>query len=226
MQETLSTETCMTDEKEFSFYDLAQDLLFRKQLALIDELDFRLSKINMPDDVIESAKLKIYYIYYFMLDEREREYFIHIRNFIISYNNDIVKQIRNSSLEGFFDAEINSVEEVHLNKLFLLVLKKYAPELKYPDYTEEVLSNLKQYIYLLNSTFFDDFSLFQDNVLYGLCIGNSLIDYKKFLSPVEWDRFELALYNLFYGIPEFPPSCNDLDTEKDIEDKVDLLFVK
>ena len=61
MQEILSTDTCMTDE--ISIFDLTQDIMFKKQFALIDELDFRLGKLNTADDVIEPARLKIYYIY-------------------------------------------------------------------------------------------------------------------------------------------------------------------
>ena len=81
MQEILSTDTCMTDE--VSIFDLTQDIMFKKQFALIDELDFRLGKLKTTDDVLETIRLKIYYIYYFMLDDKEKEYFTHIKNFII-----------------------------------------------------------------------------------------------------------------------------------------------
>lgn len=113
-----------------------------------------------------------------------------------------------------------------LNKLFLVLLKEYAPELRYTDYKDDVLSNMNKYIYLLNATYFDDFSLFQDNVLYGICIGNSVVDYKKFLTPAEWDRFQYSIYHLFYSIQEFPTDDEILDIEKNIESKVDLLYVK
>lgn len=224
MQEILSTDTCMTDE--VSIFDLAQDIMFKKQFALIDELDFRLGKINTTDDVIESARLKIYYIYYFMLDNNEKEYFTHIKNFIILSNNDLIKRIKNTTVEGFFDEGENTIEEIYLNKLFLVLLKEYAPELKYTDYKDDVLSNMNKYIYLLNETYFDDFSLFQDNVLYGICIGNSVVDYKKFLTTAEWDRFQYSIYNLFYSIQEYPTDNEILDIENRIESKVDLLYVK
>lgn len=224
MQEILSTDTCMTDE--VSIFDLAQDIMFKKQFALIDELDFRLGKMNTADDVIEPARLKIYYIYYFMLDNKEKEYFTHIKNFIILSNNDLIKRIKNTTVEGFFDEDENTIEEMCLNKLFLVLLKEYAPELRYTDYKDDVLSNMNKYIYLLNATYFDDFSLFQDNVLYGICIGNSIVDYKKFLTTAEWDRFQYSLYHLFYSIQEFQPDNEILDIEKNIESKVDLLYVK
>lgn len=224
MQEILSTDTCMTDE--VSIFDLTQDIMFKKQFALIDELDFRLGKMNTADDVIEPARLKIYYIYYFMLDNKEKEYFTHIKNFIILSNNDLIKRIKNTTVEGFFDEDENTIEEMCLNKLFLVLLKEYAPELKYTDYKDDVLSNMNKYIYLLNATYFDDFSLFQDNVLYGICIGNSVVDYKKFLTPAEWDRFQYSIYHLFYSIQEFPTDDEILDIEKNIESKVDLLYVK
>ena len=188
MQEILSTDTCMTDE--VSIFDLTQDIMFKKQFALIDELDFRLGKLKTTDDVLETIRLKIYYIYYFMLDDKEKEYFTHIKNFIILSNNDLIKRIKNTTVEGFFDEDENTIEEMCLNKLFLVLLKEYAPELRYTDYKDDVLSNMNKYIYLLNATYFDDFSLFQDNVLYGICIGNSVVDYKKFLTPAEWDRFQ------------------------------------
>lgn len=227
MQEILSTNACMTDENaEVSIFDLTQDIMFKKQFALIDELDFRLGKVDDEDDVLESARLKIYYIYYFMFDDKEKEYFTHIKNFIIASNNKLIKRIKNSTVEGFLDEDVNTIEEVHLNKLFLVLLKEYAPELRYTDYKDDVLSNINQYIYLLNETYFDDFSLFQDNVLYGICIGKSIVDYKKFLSPAEWDRFQYSFYHLFYSIQEFPTDDEILDIEKDIEDKVDLLYVK
>lgn len=70
MQEILSTDTCMTDE--VSIFDLTQDIMFKKQFALIDELDFRLGKLKTTDDVLETIRLKIYYIYYFMLDDKEK----------------------------------------------------------------------------------------------------------------------------------------------------------
>ena len=224
MQEILSTDTCMTNE--VSIFDLAQDIMFKKQFALIDELDFRLGKINTTDDVIESARLKIYYIYYFMLDNNEKEYFTHIKNFIILSNNDLIKRIKNTTVEGFFDEGENTIEEIYLNKLFLVLLKEYAPELKYTDYKDDVLSNMNKYIYLLNATYFDDFSLFQDNVLYGICIGNSVVDYKKFLTVAEWDRFQYSIYHLFYSIQEYPTDNEILDIENRIESKVDLLYVK
>ena len=224
MQEILSTDTCMTNE--VSIFDLAQDIMFKKQFALIDDLDFRLGKINTTDDVIESARLKIYYIYYFMLDNNEKEYFTHIKNFIILSNNDLIKRIKNTTVEGFFDEGENTIEEIYLNKLFLVLLKEYAPELKYTDYKDDVLSNMNKYIYLLNATYFDDFSLFQDNVLYGICIGNSVVDYKKFLTAAECDRFQYSIYYLFYGIKEFPTDNEILDIENRIESKVDLLYVK
>lgn len=227
MQEILSTDACMTDKNvEVSIFDLTQDIMFKKQFALIDELDFRLGQVNDEDDVLESARLKIYYIYYFMFDDKEKEYFTHIKNFIIASNNKLIKRIKNSTVEGFLDEDTNTIEEVHLNKLFLVLLKEYAPELRYTDYKDDVLSNINQYIYLLNETYFDDFSLFQDNVLYGICIGKSVVDYKKFLTPVEWDRFQYSFYHLFYSIQEFPTDNEILDIEKDIEDKVDLLYVK
>lgn len=227
MQEILSTETCMINEnEEISIFDLAQDIMFKKQLALIDELDFRLGKINDIDDVLESARLKIYYIYYFMMDDREKDHFIHIKNFIILSNNSLIKRIKNTTVEGFLEGDENTIEEIQLNKLFLFLLKEYAPELKYKDYKDEILSSLNKYIYLLNETYFDDFSLFQDNVLYGICIGNSVVDYKKFLTPVEWDRFQYSFYHLFYSIQEFPTDNEIIDIEKNIEDKVDLLYVK
>ena len=231
MQETLSTDICMNDKEEvYSFFDLIQNIMFKKQFALIDELDFRLGKMDLSGDddgdIPESVRLKIYYVYYFMLDEKEKEYFIHIRNFIIISNNNLIKRVKNTTIEGFFDKDMNEIEEIQLNKLFLVILKEYAPELKYKDYKDEVLSNINQYIYLLNETYFDDFSLFQDNVLYGICIGNSLIDYKKFLTPVEWDRFKYGFYNLFYNIQEFPVDNEVLDIEQDIANKVDFLYVK
>lgn len=224
MQEILSTDTCMTDE--VSIFDLTQDIMFKKQFALIDELDFRLGKLKTTDDVFETIRLKIYYIYYFMLDDKEKEYFTHIKNFIILSNNDLIKRIKNTTVEGFFDEDENTVEEMCLNKLFLVLLKEYAPELRYTDYKDDVLSNMNKYIYLLNATYFDDFSLFQDNVLYGICIGNSVVDYKKFLTPAEWDRFQYSIYHLFYSIQEFPTDDEILDIEKNIESKVDLLYVK
>lgn len=224
MQEILSTDTCMTDE--VSIFDLIQDIMFKKQFALIDELDFRLGKLKTTDDVLETIRLKIYYIYYFMLDDKEKEYFIHIKNFIILSNNDLIKRIKNTTVEGFFDEDENTIEEMCLNKLFLVLLKEYAPELRYTDYKDDVLSNMNKYIYLLNATYFDDFSLFQDNVLYGICIGNSVVDYKKFLTPAEWDRFQYSIYHLFYSIQEFPTDDEILDIEKNIESKVDLLYVK
>lgn len=224
MQEILSTDTCMTDE--VSIFDLTQDIMFKKQFALIDELDFRLGKLKTTDDVLETIRLKIYYIYYFMLDDKEKEYFIHIKNFIILSNNDLIKRIKNTTVEGFFDEDENTIEEMCLNKLFLVLLKEYAPELRYTDYKDDVLSNMNKYIYLLNATYFDDFSLFQDNVLYGICIGNSVVDYKKFLTPAEWDRFQYSIYHLFYSIQEFPTDDEILDIEKNIESKVDLLYVK
>ena len=227
MQEILSTDACMTDENvEVSIFDLTQDIMFKKQFALIDELDFRLGQVNDEDDVLESARLKIHCIYYFMFDDKEKEHFTHIKNFIIVSNNKLIKRIKNSTVEGFLDEDTNTIEEVHLNKLFLVLLKEYAPELRYTDYKDDVLSNINQYIYLLNETYFDDFSLFQDNVLYGICIGKSIVDYKKFLSPAEWDRFQYSFYHLFYSIQEFPTDDEILDIEKDIEDKVDLLYVK
>lgn len=224
MQEILSTDTCMTDE--VSIFDLTQDIMFKKQFALIDELDFRLGKLKTTDDVLETIRLKIYYIYYFMLDDKEKEYFTHIKNFIILSNNDLIKRIKNTTVEGFFDEDENTIEEMCLNKLFLVLLKEYAPELRYTDYKNDVLSNMNKYIYLLNATYFDDFSLFQDNVLYGICIGNSVVDYKKFLTPAEWDRFQYSIYHLFYSIQEFPTDDEILDIEKNIESKVDLLYVK
>lgn len=224
MQEILSTDTYMTDE--VSIFDLTQDIMFKKQFALIDELDFRLGKLKTTDDVLETIRLKIYYIYYFMLDDKEKEYFTHIKNFIILSNNDLIKRIKNTTVEGFFDEDENTIEEMYLNKLFLVLLKKYAPELRYTDYKDDVLSNMNKYIYLLNATYFDDFSLFQDNVLYGICIGNSVVDYKKFLTPAEWDRFQYSIYHLFYSIQEFPVDDEILDIEKNIESKVDLLYVK
>lgn len=224
MQEILSTDTCMTDEA--SIFDLTQDIMFKKQFALIDELDFRLGKLKTTDDVLETIRLKIYYIYYFMLDDKEKEYFTHIKNFIILSNNDLIKRIKNTTVEGFFDEDENAIEEMCLNKLFLVLLKEYAPELRYTDYKDDVLSNMNKYIYLLNATYFDDFSLFQDNVLYGICIGNSVVDYKKFLTPAEWDRFQYSIYHLFYSIQEFPTDDEILDIEKNIESKVDLLYVK
>lgn len=224
MQEILSTDTCMTDE--VSIFDLTQDIMFKKQFALIDELDFRLGKLKTTDDVLETIRLKIYYIYYFMLDDKEKEYFTHIKNFIILSNNDLIKRIKNTTVEGFFDEDENTIEEMCLNKLFLVLLKEYAPELRYTDYKDDVLSNMNKYIYLLNATYFDDFSLFQDNVLYGICIGNSVVDYKKFLTPAEWDRFQYSIYHLFYSIQEFPTDDEILDIEKNIESKVDLLYVK
>lgn len=224
MQEILSTDTCMTDE--VSIFDLTQDIMFKKQFALIDELDFRLGKLKTTDDVLETIRLKIYYIYYFMLDDKEKQYFAHIKNFIILSNNDLIKRIKNTTVEGFFDEDENTIEEMCLNKLFLVLLKEYAPELRYTDYKDDVLSNMNKYIYLLNATYFDDFSLFQDNVLYGICIGNSVVDYKKFLTPAEWDRFQYSIYHLFYSIQEFPTDDEILDIEKNIESKVDLLYVK
>lgn len=224
MQEILSTDTCMTDE--VSIFDLTQDIMFKKQFALIDELDFRLGKLKTTDDVLETIRLKIYYIYYFMLDDKEKEYFTHIKNFIILSNNDLIKRIKNTTVEGFFNEDENTIEEMCLNKLFLVLLKEYAPELRYTDYKDDVLSNMNKYIYLLNATYFDDFSLFQDNVLYGICIGNSVVDYKKFLTPAEWDRFQYSIYHLFYSIQEFPTDDEILDIEKNIESKVDLLYVK
>lgn len=224
MQEILSTDTCMTDE--VSIFDLTQDIMFKKQFALIDELDFRLGKLKTTDDVLETIRLKIYYIYYFMLDDKEKEYFTHIKNFIILSNNDLIKRIKNTTVEGFFDEDENTIEEMCLNKLFLVLLKEYAPELRYTDYKDDVLSNMNKYIYLLNATYFDDFSLFQDNVLYGICIGNSVVDYKKFLTPAEWDRFQYSIYHLFYSIQEYPTDDEILDIEKNIESKVDLLYVK
>lgn len=224
MQEILSTDTCMTDE--VSIFDLTQDIMFKKQFALIDELDFRLGKLKTTDDVLETIRLKIYYIYYFMLDDKEKEYFTHIKNFIILSNNDLIKRIKNTTVEGFFDEDENTIEEMCLNKLFLVLLKEYAPELRYTDYKDDVLSNMNKYIYLLNATYFDDFSLFQDNVLYGICIGNSVVDYKKFLTPAEWDRFQYSIYHLFYSIQEFPTDDEILDIEKNIESKIDLLYVK
>lgn len=224
MQEILSTDICMTDE--VSIFDLTQDIMFKKQFALIDELDFRLGKLKTTDDVLETIRLKIYYIYYFMLDDKEKEYFTHIKNFIILSNNDLIKRIKNTTVEGFFDEDENTIEEICLNKLFLVLLKEYAPELRYTDYKDDVLSNMNKYIYLLNATYFDDFSLFQDNVLYGICIGNSVVDYKKFLTPAEWDRFQYSIYHLFYSIQEFPTDDEILDIEKNIESKVDLLYVK
>lgn len=224
MQEILSTDACMTDE--VSIFDLTQDIMFKKQFALIDELDFRLGKLKTTDDVLETIRLKIYYIYYFMLDDKEKEYFTHIKNFIILSNNDLIKRIKNTTVEGFFDEDENTIEEMCLNKLFLVLLKEYAPELRYTDYKDDVLSNMNKYIYLLNATYFDDFSLFQDNVLYGICIGNSVVDYKKFLTPAEWDRFQYSIYHLFYSIQEFPTDDEILDIEKNIESKVDLLYVK
>lgn len=224
MQEILSTDICMTDE--VSIFDLTQDIMFKKQFALIDELDFRLGKLKTTDDVLETIRLKIYYIYYFMLDNKEKEYFTHIKNFIILSNNDLIKRIKNTTVEGFFDEDENTIEEMCLNKLFLVLLKEYAPELRYTDYKDDVLSNMNKYIYLLNATYFDDFSLFQDNVLYGICIGNSVVDYKKFLTPAEWDRFQYSIYHLFYSIQEFPTDDEILDIEKNIESKVDLLYVK
>lgn len=224
MQEILSTDICMTDE--VSIFDLTQDIMFKKQFALIDELDFRLGKLKTTDDVLETIRLKIYYIYYFMLDDKEKEYFTHIKNFIILSNNDLIKRIKNTTVEGFFDEDENTIEEMCLNKLFLVLLKEYAPELRYTDYKDDVLSNMNKYIYLLNATYFDDFSLFQDNVLYGICIGNSVVDYKKFLTPAEWDRFQYSIYHLFYSIQEFPTDDEILDIEKNIESKVDLLYVK
>ena len=133
---------------------------------------------------------------------------------------------KNTTVEGFFDEGENTIEEIYLNKLFLVLLKEYAPELKYTDYKDDVLSNMNKYIYLLNATYFDDFSLFQDNVLYGICIGNSVVDYKKFLTAAEWDRFQYSIYYLFYGIKEFPTDNEILDIENRIESKVDLLYVK
>lgn len=224
MQEILSTDTCMIDE--VSIFDLAQDIMFKKQFALIDDLDFRLGKLKTADDVLESTRLKIYYIYYFMLDNNEKEYFTHIKNFIILSNNDLIKRIKNTTVEGFFDEDENTIEEICLNKLFLVLLKEYAPELRYTDYKDDVLSNMNKYIYLLNATYFDDFSLFQDNVLYGICIGNSVVDYKKFLTAAEWDRFQYSIYHLFYSIQEYPTDNEILDIEKNIESKVDLLYVK
>jgi hypothetical protein len=224
MQEILSTDTCMTNE--VSIFDLTQDIMFKKQFVLIDELDFRLGKLKTTDDVLETIRLKIYYIYYFMLDDKEKEYFTHIKNFIILSNNDLIKRIKNTTVEGFFDEDENTIEEMCLNKLFLVLLKEYAPELRYTDYKDDVLSNMNKYIYLLNATYFDDFSLFQDNVLYGICIGNSVVDYKKFLTPAEWDRFQYSIYHLFYSIQEFPTDDEILDIEKNIESKVDLLYVK
>ena len=141
-------------------------------------------------------------------------------------NNDLIKRIKNTTVEGFFDEGENTIEEIYLNKLFLVLLKEYAPELKYTDYKDDVLSNMNKYIYLLNATYFDDFSLFQDNVLYGICIGNSVVDYKKFLTAAEWDRFQYSIYYLFYGIKEFPTDNEILDIENRIESKVDLLYVK
>lgn len=224
MQEILSTDTCMTNE--VSIFDLTQDIMFKKQFALIDELDFKLGKLKTTDDVLETIRLKIYYIYYFMLDDKEKEYFTHIKNFIILSNNDLIKRIKNTTVEDFFDEDENTIEEMCLNKLFLVLLKEYAPELRYTDYKDDVLSNMNKYIYLLNATYFDDFSLFQDNVLYGICIGNSVVDYKKFLTPAEWDRFQYSIYYLFYNIQEFPTDDEILDIEKNIESKVDLLYVK
>ena len=141
-------------------------------------------------------------------------------------NNDLIKRIKNTTVEGFFDEGENTIEEIYLNKLFLVLLKEYAPELKYTDYKDDVLSNMNKYIYLLNETYFDDFSLFQDNVLYGICIGNSVVDYKKFLTAAEWDRFKYSIYNLFYSIQEYPTDNEILDIENRIESKVDLLYVK
>ena len=57
-------------------------------------------------------------------------------------------------------------------------------------------------------------------------LKSSVVDYKKFLTAAEFDRFQYSIYNLFYSIQEYPTDNEILDIENRIESKVDLLYVK
>lgn len=230
MQEISLTKPCIKEEGlDISLFDLLQDIIFKKQLNLIDYLDTLLAGMDpSQEEITAPIKLKIYYIYYFLLDDKEKEYFRHIKFFLIEANRTYITNLYSSDLESLLDLDFFGTEEVLLNKLFLYIFKTYDDKLPIDkDIIKLTQKDKNNYLLLLNETFCEGYSQFQDDFLCAFCVGNSIFNYKEILSPYDYDKLLYCLNDLFYRIKEFPSEDNEfISEEQKFMEQAEDLFLK
>lgn len=231
MQEISLTKPCINEEEnqDINLFNLLQDILFKKQLNLIDYLDTLLAGMDpSQEEITAPIKLKIYYIYYFLLDDKEKEYFKHIKFFLIESNRTYITNLYSSDLDSLLDSDSFETEEVLLNKLFLYIFKAYDDKLPInKDAVQLTQKDKNNCLLLLNETFCEGYSQFQDDFLCAFCVGNSIFNYKEILSPYDYDKLLYCLNDLFYGIKEFPsPDNNFIPEEQKFMNQAEDFFVK
>lgn len=173
-------------EKYQNIFELCKKIIAFREFRCLEQLNIECEYLIhvLNDKDFDVLKIFLYYIYYIMLDEKERNIFFNLKKLVLTNNYQLINDFRDlTEIENEFKTDASK----QLYSYAYKIIQSYKGKREEIDIKEA--SNFIYFIYI------NDYTAISNNEYLTYLLGLTIYDYKK-LYPIAYDMLMSRLYEV------------------------------